>query len=380
MNPHFAQNVGLSQKNLKNHIFRLTVLMLCRILMIRNIISLKQKGIESKMLNKYKNNPILSPNSEYRYESVGVLNPGAFFYDGKVQLLYRAAGEAPDYKICVCLATSSDGFNFERQKDSNPVLFPTEGTYDGGCIEDARATEIEGIYYVTYACRPYPPGPYWLPGGLRGAPKDAPAKFAKNLTISALARTMDFIKYEKIGPMVGGDIDDRDVILFPDKFNGKYIILRRPFEWKGAGFPSDKPSIWLSYSKNLLNWNEHKFLASPKFTWEIKKIGGGAPPIKTEIGWFCIYHGVDAQGIYRAGLMMLDLKNPEKIIARYPDPILEPETDFEKNGIFPNVVFPTGNVIIGDRLFVYYGGADKVCCVATANFESLVDELMKHSI
>ncbi len=332
------------------------------------------------MLDKYAGNPILSPNSEFRHEEFGVLNPGAFVHDGKVQLLYRAAGEAPDYKICVSLATSKDGFNFERQSAINPVLFPSEGTYDGGCIEDARVTGIEGFFYVTYACRPYAPGAYWIPGGLRGAPPDAPAKFAKNLTVSALARTRDFKKYEKLGAMIGGDVDDRDVILFPEKFSDRYAMMRRPSEWCGPGYPNEKAGIWLSYSKNLLDWGNDKFLAGSLFAWEHKKIGGSAPPIKTELGWFSIYHGVDAQHVYRAGMMMLDLKNPEKIIARHPDPILEPEAPFEKEGIFPNVVFPTGNVLIGDKIFVYYGGADKVCCVATAKFENLVNELMRYTI
>lgn len=331
------------------------------------------------MLEKYPGNPILSPDGACRYEQDGVLNPGAFRHDGTVHLLYRAAGEPPDYQICISLATSKDGFKFTRQAQLNPVLFPTAGTYDGGCIEDARVTELEGWFYITYACRPYAPGPYWLPGGLRGAPANASAKFARNLTVSALARTRDFTTYEKIGRMVGGDVDDRDVILFPEKIQGRYAMFRRPSEWCGPGYPNEQAGMWLSFSDNLLDWRDDAFLAGPQFTWEAKKVGGGTPPIRTEAGWFCIYHGVDAHHVYRGGMMMLDLKDPRKILARHPDPILEPEADFERRGIFPNVVFPTGSVIIGDRLFVYYGGADKVCCVATAKWASLIDELMRYA-
>jgi predicted GH43/DUF377 family glycosyl hydrolase len=332
------------------------------------------------MLEKYKGNPILKPEKGIRHEELGVLNPGAWRKNGVTYLLYRAAGEAPDYKICLGLAESRDGFNFTRREKENPVLFPEEGSYDGGCIEDARIVELEGVKYVTYACRPYAPGAYWEKDGLRGAPKDAPEKFKANLTMTALAKTENFIDYERLGVMVGGDVDDRDVFFFPERINGKYAILRRPAEWCGSFYPNEKPGIWISFSDNCLKWNQNKLLASSKYTWEEKKIGGGTPPVKTEAGWLIIYHGVDSSHVYRAGMMMLDLKDPEKIIARHPDPILEPEKDFEKEGVFPNVVFPTGTTLHDKKLFVYYGAADRVCCVATTGLDSLVNELMNHTI
>ena len=123
-----------------------------------------------------------------------MLNPGAWYEDGTFYLLYRAAGEPPAYKICLGLATSADGFNFTRS-DANPVLFPLEGTYDGGCIEDARIVKLDGEFLVTYACRPYPPGPYWETGAIWPVPPDAPAEFAGNLTISALAKSKDLINF-----------------------------------------------------------------------------------------------------------------------------------------------------------------------------------------
>lgn len=329
------------------------------------------------MLKKYAQNPILQPKPEIPYEGIGVLNPGVIYDSGKFSMLYRAGGEGPDFKICLGLAESYDGLNFERVSGVNPVLFPKAGTYDGGCIEDARIIKLDGWFYVTYACRPYAPGPYWEPNGLKGAPDDAPDEFKRNKTISALARTKDFVNFERIGKMVGGDIDDRDVILFPEKIKGRYVMLRRPDEWCGPGFENEKPGIWLSFSDNMLDWQNDILLAKSEFDWESKKIGGGTPPIKTDLGWFVIYHGVDGNHIYRAGMMLLDLENPEKIIARCPQPILEPETKFERHGVFPNVVFPTGNCLVDGIIYVYYGGADKVCCVATADFQQLLDQLIQ---
>jgi predicted GH43/DUF377 family glycosyl hydrolase len=110
----------------------------------------------------------------------------------------------------------------------------------------------------------------------------------------------------------------------------------------------------------------------PKYEWEAKKIGAGPPPIMTEAGWLLIYHGVDANHVYRAGVALLDLEDPSKVIARSPYPILEPEEEYERIGDVPNVVFPEGTVAQDGTLYVYYGGADKCCCLATAPLLDLV--------
>ena len=111
---------------------------------------------------------------------------------------------------------------------------------------------------------------------------------------------------------------------------------------------------------------------SPEFDWEYFKIGGGAPPIKTEKGWLLIYHGVDAQMRYRLGVALLDLKDPGKVIARYNKPFFEPETEYEINGVVPNVTFTCGAVTIDDTLYLYYGGADTVIGVATAKIKDVL--------
>ena len=155
-------------------------------------------------------------------------------------------------------------------------------------------------------------------------------------------------------------------------------MFHRPAEWVGEKYGTDKPGIWLCYSDDMLNWSGDILIAKPKYPWECKKIGGSTPPIRTDKGWLTIYHGVNENIEYRTGIMMLDINDPSKVIARSPDPILEPEFEFEKKGVVPNVVFPTSNVVIGDDIFVYYGGADTVCCVATANLKELTDYVMKY--
>ena len=106
------------------------------------------------------------------------------------------------------------------------------------------------------------------------------------------------------------------------------------------------------------------------------KIGAGVPPIKTEKGWLVIYHGVNENHVYSAGAMLLDIKEPTKILGRTRTPILSPEEQYELKGDVNNVVFPTGACILDNTLFVYYGAADKVCCLATIELKEILDYLL----
>lgn len=167
-------------------------------------------------------------------------------------------------------------------------------------------------------------------------------------------------------------------MFLPEKINGNYAVIHRPSNWIGSDYYGIKaPGIWFAYyndeHKYLYN---HKFIMASEKNWESKKIGAGAPPIRTEAGWLLLYHGVDKDSVYRAGAALLDLKEPWKVIARTPEPILEPEEDYERVGDVPNVVFPEGNFIIGDELIVIYGAADKVCCAAKIKLDEFIDYLL----
>jgi len=110
--------------------------------------------------------------------------------------------------------------------------------------------------------------------------------------------------------------------------------------------------------------------------WELKKIGAGSPPVKTDEGWLLLYHAVDEKNIYRAGAALFDIDEPWKIIARTSDPILEPEDEYERIGDVPDVVFPEGNFVIDDELIVIYGAVDKYCCTAKIDLSELIDYLL----
>lgn len=327
-------------------------------------------------LKKWNKNPVLTPLKGSYWEKLSVLNPGAWYEDGKIFLLYRASGEIKDYKIYIGLAESTDGYNFKRVSEK-PVLPPSENGFDAGCVEDPRIVKIDGLFYITYAARAFPY--YAFCSGKRR--KEIPEQsktWVENLTRSGIAVSKDLKIFKRLGPVTRDDIDDRDVILFPEKINGKYVMLHRPMECVGDFYNCKKPSIWMAFSDDLLHWQDEYLLAQPEFEWEAQKIGGSAPPVRTQEGWLTLYHGVDKDNVYRVGVMLLNLENPKIVIARAHDYIMEPETKFEKNGISDNVVFPCGNVIIGDELFVYYGGADSVCCLATTKVKDILDFVLQY--
>ncbi|MEM9297337.1 MAG: glycosidase [Bacteroidota bacterium] len=331
-------------------------------------------------LSKHSSNPIFTPNKKNEWEELVVCNPGVYLDNNKFYMLYRAAGNDEEHIIRFGLATSEDGINFKRESD-HPVLGPSHEGPDMGCIEDARIVKFDDYYYVTYAFRPFPPGQYWNFKHdevlVQDHGENAPKFIKNNMANSALAVTKNFKNWLKLGRITDSDLDDRDVILFPEKINGKYAMLHRPKEWVGEKWGGHEyPAIWIRFSHDMLVWDEpsHLLLTGIPGSWE-EKVGGSTPPIKTDSGWLVLYHGVESggQGYYRVGALILDLEDPTKIIGKTRDWIMEPEFDYEIEGYYKGCVFPTGNVVKDNVLYVYYGGADKYIGLATCNINELVD-------
>lgn len=331
-------------------------------------------------LTKFDGNPILKPQGD-GWEGLCVLNP-AVIYDDNSQtfyMLYRAAGNDKQHYIYLGLAKSKDGFNFERMYDS-PVLRPDVNGADGGCVEDPRLVKMGDYYYLTYASRTFAPGQYWRDDkeyfGFQ--PQFGPKMLIYNNSVTHLAVSKDLTNWKKLGRITDSRWDDRDVYIFPQKVNGKFVRLSRPMEWCGQGYTNTAPAIWIAYSNDLLEWCEPKLLMQGETWWEDKKIGGSTPPVLCKYGWLVLYHGVASKDDgYRVGAVILDKDNPEKILARTTDFIMEPEFDHETKGYYNGCVFPTGICVKDNTMYVYYGSADKFVCVATADFNAFCDELMK---
>ena len=263
-------------------------------------------------------------------------------------------GKDDNYISRIGYASSVDGFNFQRQ---NGIAMGPVEDYEKYGLEDPRLIQIGSQIFITYVV---------LSDYVSRGP----------IGSTALATTTDFKEYVRFGIITSKGSNNKDVVLFHEKINNKYLFLHRPTGWVGEKFGVDKPSIWLGEGGSLTNFENHTILLRPKYQWEDSRIGSGPPPIKTKKGWLLIYHGVDTNLVYRTGAVLLDISDPSKVVGRTENPILEPEELFEKTGYVKNVVFPTGSCIIDDDLFLYYGGADKVCCVATVKLDSLLERIL----
>jgi predicted GH43/DUF377 family glycosyl hydrolase len=330
------------------------------------------------LLQRYEKNPILIPNEANWWESKAVFNCAILYYENKFHMLYRAIGEYDRYISRIGYASSTDGYSFAR---SNHIALEPTQDYEEYGIEDPRVVEIDHQIYITYVIL----SAYVTDGAIVEAS-------------TALATTTDFLKYVRLGVITSKGSNNKDVVLFPEKMSqqqssvlllsssssnntdsgSKYFFLHRPSSWVGSKYGVDNPSIWLGEGNALTNFEKHTLLLKPEEDWEELKVGAGPPPIKTKAGWLVIYHGVSRERVYRAGAALLDLHDPSIIIGRTKTPILEPKEPYEKFGDVNNVVFPTGACVVdNEKLFVYYGGADKVCCLATADLNDLVDHILK---
>ncbi|HEY8392256.1 MAG TPA: glycosidase [Capillibacterium sp.] len=297
-------------------------------------------------LRRISDQPVLRPRAENHWESKAVFNAAVVYENGKFSLFYRAAnhpfvltGEKPDptnkFESVIGYAVSTDGLHFRRM--DQPILVGETAQEDWG-VEDPRISKIEDTYYMLYT-------------GFGGRSWD-------DIRIS-LATSKNLLAWERRGILL--DEPNKDAALFPEKINGRYVLLHRRI-----------PHIWLAFSADLVHWEEHQIILRTRpQSWEEKKIGIAGPPIKMEEGWLLIYHGVDKNHVYRLGLAVLDLQDPTKVIWRQSEPILEPELAWEKEGLVPNVVFSCGAADLGDEIYVYYGAADTVIGVAGLNKKEL---------
>ena len=322
-----------------------------------------QDNPEAKTLVRHSGNPLLSPIKEHPWESKYVLNTAAFRVNDRVYLLYRAYGD--DLVSRIGLAVT-DGYNV-LERLSEPVFVPQDRTEEKG-VEDPRVTIIDHKIYMMYTA---------YDGVIAQVA-------AATIGLDDLINRK-FDKWERKG-LVFQNIWDKDAILFPDKINGKYIIYHRI-----------EPSIWMVQMDKLefpAPKKKHFIIMGPRLggMWDSLKIGAGSQPIKTQYGWLLIYHGVDRNKVYRLGVVLTDLANPERILYRSPNPVLSPETEYEigkrEGSWVSNVVFTCGAVPAedkevldaGDEILVYYGAADTHICLATGRVGDLIPESVRQEI
>jgi predicted GH43/DUF377 family glycosyl hydrolase len=240
------------------------------------------------------------------------------------------------------VARSSDGITFDIGEHA--TMTPAHD-YEAFGIEDPRISLIEGTYYITYVAV--------CPFGVT----------------TCLASTKDFRLFERHGVICCPD--NKDVVLFPERIDGRYYALHRP-----VSTLFEKRDIWIAESNDLVHWGNHRYLMSPRgANWDSVKIGASAVPFRIDQGWLEIYHGSDRHNRYCLGAVLLDSKAPHKVIARAAEPILEPETEYEIQGFFGNVVFSCGLIHEEDKLRIYYGVADTAIAYAEVPLQMVLQKL-----
>lgn len=323
--------------------------------------------------NRHTANPILKPNIRSTWENEGVFNPAALHLGDKVHLIYRAIGESG--ASCFGYAASEDGINFEErlsypvyeksaptatpphERIYSPVMYPSGGSWGG--YEDPRMVEIDGHVYVTFNLFDN----WTLRVGVISLSKE-----------DFLAKRFD--KWD--GPhILSHGNRDKNWVLFPEKIKGKFAVLH-------SIIGKSDDHVRIEYINNLKDLRKKKFespdpqkIPDKELAWHMHVRSAGPPPLKTAKGWLLFYHANDMENHkYKVGAMLLDLKNPSKILARAEAPILEPDFHYENDGK-PGIVYAAGAIIKDGKIHLYYGGADKVTCVAIADADLFLDDLMK---
>jgi len=346
------------------------------------------------LIERYENNPIIRPcdvpPSRDDYEVVGAFNPAATWFKDEILLLLRVAerpkDKAPDEQVAPILnpetgeighfrlknddpsitdipdsrsfyvhgemmltsishlriARSKDGVNFTV--DPTPAVFP-KMTYETYGLEDPRITKIDDLYYISY-------------------------KVVSDKGIcTGLLTTEDFVHFNRHGIIFCPE--NIDVVLFPEKIGGQFWALTRPVpRYIGPR------GIWIASSPDAVHWGGHLPLVLPEEgTFHDGKTGGSCVPIKTDEGWLEIYHGSDIDDKYSLAAVLLDLDNPDRVVARAKRPLMVPEAEYELRGFYGNVVFSCGAVEKDDEVLIYYGAADEYTAVAKTSIDQILSTL-----
>lgn len=303
---------------------------------------------------RYIHNPILKPTPN-PWESAAVFNPAAIELDGNIHILYRAMGA--DQTSVIGYARSKNGFDIDERL-ADPIYVPRlpfemkKKPGNSGC-EDPRVVRMGDYLHMFYTAY----------DGVQPA-QVAATKIAVS---DFLARRWSWSEPTIISPP---GVDDKDTCIIPEAIQGRYLMIHRINGRVCADYLNafDFRQFQADHCAEMLDVRPGK--------WDSEKVGIAGQPIKTEKGWLLFYHGVSlVDHHYRLGVALLRLDNPTEVLARSSDPLLEPEEWYERQGIVPNVVFPCGCVQRDNTIYVYYGGADTVTCVATMSLDIVLNAL-----
>ncbi|MGE5086365.1 MAG: hypothetical protein ACM3MG_08715 [Bacillota bacterium] len=315
-------------------------------------------------LVRNQSSPIITPDVHNEWESFAAFNGNVFRRKRSIHMVYRAISshrriDGRDLRVSsIGHATSKDGAKFKKKG----LLIRPQQSWDRFGCEDPRATYLEGKTYLFYtAIGAYP----FVPSHIRVA-------------LAIIDSLEQEPEYHLITPF-----NAKAMALFPEKINGKYAVILSantdlPPATVGIAMLDSIEQLW---SREF--WNKW-YLDLPKHALHLRRsntdqVEVGAVPLKVKEGWLLIYCRIQNYGYSGATFgveaALLDAKDPKKILARSRHPILMPKASYEMHGTVPNVIFPSGAMIVEDELRVYYGGADTVCAFASCHLPTLLKSL-----
>ncbi len=324
-------------------------------------------------LKRYEGNPILIPNPKSKWDNIATFNGCPVELDGKIGLIYRAdtnfisvksANNFPDIMSTIGFSLSKDGKNFKERRQ---IIKPEYEWEKYGC-EDPRVTKIQDEYFIFYTALSQ------FPFNAKGIK-------------TAVAITKDFKKFEKHQVTT---FNSKATVLFPEKINGKYVLLTTvntdmpPETAKICIAEFDKKEDMFSpdYWNNFYSELDKHLIGFKRGKNEQSEVG--TQPIKTKEGWLLIYsytqNYFSENKNFTVEAILLDLKNPKKILGTTKFPIMVPKEEYELYGRVKNITFPSGAYVNKDTLYLYYGGADTITGLATCKITDLIDKILKPNL
>lgn len=321
------------------------------------------------VIRRHPENPLLSPRRDYPWEAQASFNPTVLKHDDETVMFYRAVGN-PDALVSphaglssIGFARSEDGVHFHSRTQ---VIAPSEEWDAFGC-EDPRATFFEGVWYVFYtALGGFPYGPDNIKVAV--AMGDAPDRLHEKHLITPF--------------------NAKAATLFPERIDGDVVLLLTAHTDHTPDYP--RPTIAFARAKNVSDFFDPAYWAAwhadlPTHALpDIRRaddehVEVGATPLKTEAGWLLIYSYIqhyyeEHRRTFGIEAALLDLHNPQQVLSR-SYPLMVPEEIYELYGLVPNIVFPSGAVITGDTLDIWYGAADTSGAKASVKLSELLRDL-----
>jgi predicted GH43/DUF377 family glycosyl hydrolase len=229
---------------------------------------------------------------------------------------------------------------FSSDEDiSERVIFPVTVSQSNG-IEDARFVEfVDGeqkTFYATYTA------------------------YSGKAIRSELIETVDFRSF-RMSPLRGAAAQNKGMALFPRRLDGKYAMIGR----------QDNENLYLIYSDDLYSWEGGVAILKPQFPWEFVQIGNCGSPIELDEGWLLLTHGVGPIRKYSIGAVLLDKRDPSKVLTRSREPLVRPEPS-EREGYVPNVVYTCGAIRHNDLIILPYAVSDTFSNFATIKIATLL--------